>query len=144
MNFYDEDDIRRIQKQMIPVLTDKQASISSNNLMPHYTNTVFNEPQTVFLAKGYKLSKDRYATVKGAEYNYSDRLYQWDYKASEKATEGAKEAVKDTNSALYFETYLRLYFDKPKLELIHIMAGVNVGNGYPYRIYGYFPEGATK
>lgn len=111
-----------------------------HNLNPHYTNERFKEAQTVWLAKGKSLSSGRYPTVKGAEYNYSDRIWQWNWEKARKATD-VIDASLARNSAAYIQEFLRYYFDNPKIELVHVMAGFNLSNGYPYQVYGYItPE----
>lgn len=95
-----------------------------SNLYPHYTDKRFKEPQTVWGAE-----------EEGLTYEYSDRIRQWDYDKAKAASESASaKAQKDT--AKWFTFYLSHYYDKPVV-LRHIMAGFNVGNGYPYQIFGF-------
>lgn len=113
---------------------NKNAAIA--NLNPHYTNEYFKEPRTVYLADGYKLkhngSRDYLPKV---EYNYSDRLWQWDYDKAQQAWEVAKAKDLPHNSAALHEAYLTAYYGR-ELELVHIMAGFNWSNGHPYQVYG--------
>lgn len=123
--------------QIVQIQKEKTISISSRLISPHYTDNRFNKEQTVFLAPGYHtVSSFGCDVVKEASYEYSDRLWQWDYETSEKAWKEASEKF-PKNSAALFEEYLRRYYKNPDLELVHIIAGVNRGNGYPYRVYGY-------
>lgn len=111
------------------------------NLQPHYTNDLHKTAQTVFLLAGYTL-KDGYGPhVEGADYAYSDRIFQWNWDKAEATWKQAREAFPDAmDTAACREAWLRLYWDKPRLELVHIMAGFNLSNGYPYQVYGYIQE----
>lgn len=95
-----------------------------NDLSPHYTNQRFAKPQTVWGAE-----------EKGISYDYSDRLWQWDYNKAKSAVEAANNAA-TRNTAKWCQTFLSHYHGKP-VQLRHIMAGFNLGNGYPYQIFGY-------
>lgn len=119
-----------------PVQSNPNARIQ--NLRPHYTNEYFKEARTVYLAKGYRLTSDD-ELVKGASYNYSDRIRQWDWKKAEAARDTATAQLPETSCAAHIEAYLRAFFDDPDLKLVHVMAGFNVSNGYDYQVYGYIP-----
>lgn len=108
------------------------------NLRPHYTDSYYSQPRTVWVAEGYKRNQT-HDTIKGASYDYSDRLWQWDWNKADTVTK-AIEGL-DRRSPAFIQEFLRRYFDKPSLVLVHVMAGFNVGNGYPYQVYGYLPEG---
>lgn len=129
--------------QIVPIEHDKNARIWS--LFPSYSNSAFRTDQTTFLAPGYKLVPGYYPSVKGASYEYSDRLWQWDWDKADQANKQAREQHGDTNTntAVFCETFLRLYFDKPNLIVVHLISGVNRSNGYPYVVYGYLPDGAA-
>ncbi len=108
---------------MITVKTfDKSATL---NLSPHYTDGRFAKEQTVF----GECHKD-------IEYEYSDRLVQWDYSAHERANKIANEKVTNSNTAAWVEAYLSEYFQRP-IEILHIISGVNRSNGYPYNVFGF-------
>lgn len=111
-----------------------------DNLMPHYTNTRFNEAQTVWIADGYKIKRGYGDFVDGADYNYSDRIWQWN---RSKADQVYKEidASLHRHSPAYIQEFLRRVFDNPNLVLVHVLAGVNLSNGYPYNVYGYITKG---
>lgn len=117
---------------------NKETKLQDN---PHYSNPDYSsgQMQTIFLAPQCKLEKDGggYSWVRedGIEYNYSDRLLQWDYNKHSEAHKIAKEKTSD-KTALYYEYYLSAYFGKP-IEILHILAGVNVSNGYSYLVFGY-------
>ena len=106
-----------------------------DHLMPHYTQTRYNEAQTVWIADGYKDS-GRYHTIAGVDYVYSDRIWQWDWSKAD-ATRLSIDETLDRCSPLYIQAFLRGFYDNPDIQLIHVMAGVNLGNGYPYQVYGY-------
>ena len=73
-----------------------------------------------------------------------DRLHEWDYEKSHAALEVMAKKYERTVSARRFEEYLSLYHDRP-VELLHIMSGINHGNGYAYQIFGYkFVKGESE
>ena len=94
------------------------------NFNPHYTDSYFKTARTIW---GQKQT--------GLQYEYSDRLWEWDYAKAEKASNIAKENY-PVLCANQIEVYLSEYFGKP-VEIVHIMAGHNLGNGYPYQVFGY-------
>ncbi len=123
---------------MIHVETDKLKSLDTNLLNPHFSRTVFNRPQTIFIAPGYSLKRENFMeTVVEAKYDYSDRLAQWDYDKNKRSMSAAKTKGFAPNSAAELEAYLQVYYEDSGLNLVHIQSGLNVGNGYPYRLYGY-------
>lgn len=136
--FYDRAEILRTINR-VAVERDPDSPIT--HMQPHYTDDRFREPQTVYLATGYNVDKQqRYPTVEGATYNYSDRIWQWDRNKADAANKASLEKGFHRDSAARFEVYLRLYFDKPTLKLVHVMAGFNVATGYPYQVFGYIDE----
>ncbi len=131
---------------MIPIETDKSKKIDYRYMNPHYTDTRFNKAQTVFVASGHKTSRDNlgYDRVEGASYDYSDRIFQWfSDEDRDRAWEAAKQKVAEKESPAMIEEYLRALYKDPGLELLHILTGVNVSNGYPYRVYGYSRSNET-
>lgn len=130
---FERDGFATLKRVLIPVQSNPTATIK--DLRPHYTNEAFKSPQTVYLAAGYKLTPEY---VKGAFYNYSDRL---PYEGREEAWKVANAQHSDHNCAAWAETYLRALLNKPNLKLVHILAGFNVSNGFDYQVYGYFEEG---
>ena len=69
---------------------------------------------------------------------YSDRLLQWNYdKHNELCLKhfGNEGQYWSDRSDDKIEAFLRDYLDKPELELVGIMNGCNVSNGYPYWIF---------
>lgn len=108
-------------------IRDKQATL---NTMPHYTDQRFKTAQTVYGAE-----------ERGLHYDYSDRLWEWNYDKAEAANKVAQEQGHPIRSCAYYEAYLTAYFGKPT-EIKHILAGWNVATGYPYAVFGYrFMEG---
>lgn len=103
--------------------SDKNAVLQ--NLYPHYTNEYYRHPRSAFGRE-----------VDGIEYAYSDRLLEWDYSKHQAAWEHAKNNGLTTQTCAFFEAYLSTYFDRP-VEILHILAGWNWGNGYPYQVFGY-------
>ncbi len=107
------------------------------NLDPHYTNSHYREPRTVWIAKGYK-ANGRNGTVNqsGVGYDYSDRIWQWNWEKARSLTETI-DASLDRRSPAFIQEFLRGFFDDQTIELVHVMAGFNPSNGYSYRVYGY-------
>ena len=98
---------------------------------PHYTDRRFREPQTIF----GQASKSQ-CGHKHLSYDYSDRLWQWDYSKAEEATQMANDSGAVSKSCHWYEVYLSAYFGKAVV-VEHILAGVNLSNGYPYAVFGY-------
>lgn len=138
-DFSDMLDLYRSMFEHGNIHVERRTTARIQNLRPHYTNSQFREAQTVYLAAGYRLTKSDDLVI-GASYNYSDRLWQWDWEKSRAAWETAKQQRPDhQDTAEQIEIYLRTFFDDPKLKLVHILAGFNVSNGYDYQVYGYLP-----
>jgi hypothetical protein len=97
------------------------ASLHDN---PHYTEKIFDDYQTIFGKK-----------EDGLNYDYSDRIWQWNYDKAEKSSKKAAERF-SYHTANYYQEYLSLFFGK-SIQLKHIYAGVNVSSGYSYLIFGY-------
>lgn len=77
------------------------------------------------------------ATEEGLSYEYSDRLWQWDYgKARDSRAHAAEHSGFRDNSPGWWEAWLSYYHGKP-ISLRHIIGGVNVSNGYEYYIFGF-------
>ena len=123
---------------MVYVETNNTREIQSRLLDPHYTDDRFRKSQTVYLAPGHTTKMNfGVPLVKVASYDYSDRLLQWYGRQCDEAWNAAAKLGFEKNSAQLIEAFLRELFKDPNLELVHIVAGVNVGNGYGYRVYGY-------
>lgn len=78
-------------------------------------------------------------TIFGAEedglgYDYDDRFEQWDYKKSQEAKAHA-DGVAIRKTAAWFQAYLSFFYGYP-VEVRHILAGCNRGNGWPYLVFG--------
>ena len=102
--------------------------------VPHYSSDAWHYAHTVY---GKRES--------GLHYDYSDRLWEWDYKKAEAAQKAANGLHPYTNgrSAAFWEAFLTHYFGKPTA-LIQVLAGVNYSNGYEYYVFGYrFTEQAA-
>jgi hypothetical protein len=105
-------------------VTDVNAKLED---CPHYSDHRYQggQTQTIF-------GKEE----KGIGYDYSDRLWQWDYDKAEQATKTANETGAKPHTARWYQEYLSAYFGRA-IQLKHIIAGVNVSNGYPYLVFGY-------
>ncbi len=104
------------------------------NLQPHYTDQRFAKPQTVWVADGVDINREGY--VEDCEYNYSDRIWQWDWNKADAAQKSIDKEL-DRRSPAYIQEFLRVYFENPAIVLVHVMAGFNVSNGFAYQVYGY-------
>lgn len=89
---------------------------------PHYTDEYWNTARLIWGQE-----------CKTAECNYSDRLWQWNYEAAERAGQAVK-GMPDT--AARAEKWLSAYHERPVI-LRYIMAGCNASSGFAYYVYGY-------
>lgn len=111
------------------------------NTSPHYSDRIYRVNQTEFCLEPENLV-ERYGVlvIDGLHYDYSDRLLEWDREKMLSAIEhadavtGAKD-WRAKKTARYIQEYLRFYYGKP-IQLVHVIAGVNRSNGYPYLVYG--------
>lgn len=109
---------------------------------PHYTDERFTRAmggKTIFLAEGLVVAQSSFGGehVEGAFYNYSDRLRQgFGYDKVRAAHEDAREALGNNDTAAYYEAMLQRVYEDPSTVLQHMIAGVNVSNGYSYHVYG--------
>ena len=118
-------------------VSDKNQTFQYGCLNPHYTDNRFRDPQTIFLEPGFKTERQFSAEmVKDASCDYSDRLRQWNGEKCDEAFQRVKAKGVPEKTPAFFEAYLQELMEDPDLQLVHIVAGVNVGNGYPYRVYG--------
>lgn len=127
---------------------NENTPIHSHLYSPHYTDRDFKEPQTVFLRPGYKTVKhfEHFGvdSVDGCSYDYDDRIRGWyTHEEREAAWEAAKEKHQ-LRTAAFIQEYLRILYKEPTLTIIHIVAGVNHSNGYPYNVFGYTMGGKNE
>lgn len=117
------------------ICRDPKESIRGEIFAPHYTNERFKEKRSIYLAPGYQVQK-QYSidNVKGAFYNYSDRLY---VEYLELWNQTCEKLIKKypKNSAIFYSKLLSLIYKK-QVEVVHILSGYNTGNGYPYQVFG--------
>jgi len=90
----------------------------------HYTSPDARHARTIFGGHADDL-----------EYNYSDRLRQWDHEKSDAAFEHAA-TVATPKTARFYQAMLAYYHGQP-VELRHIMAGCNLSTGFDYLVFGY-------
>lgn len=90
----------------------------------------------------YRYSYDAYVISKKADkYQhaaYSDRLSEWDYTKYRNLCKkhfGNESDYWDGRSSEKIEKFLRDYYNSQKIELVGIMKGCDVSNGYPYWIF---------
>src|SRR5689334_7504705 len=96
---------------------------------PHYSDERWREAHLIFGAK-----------QKTNNSAYSDRLWEWNYEAAQRASETCKAQGLKPNTARWAEAWLSAYHNKP-VALRYIYAQVNWSNGYPVYFYGYDVEG---
>ena len=111
-----------------PTTFDKNKPLKTQ---PNYADTKFKKPQTIF---GDKPKSDFGHSY--LHYDYSDRLWQWDYDKAEFSTDVANKSNATPKTCLWFEAYLSSYFEKT-VKIEHIIAGVNHSNGFSYLVFGY-------
>lgn len=92
----------------------------------HYSDPAFKKEAVIFGEK-----RD------GLDWDYADRLRQWDPEKSKSAWETAVREHGDKRTAARIETYLRYYYDNPDLNLVCVISGTQPFNGYPWHAYGY-------
>lgn len=92
----------------------------------HYSDPAFKNGAVIFGKK-----------EDGLQWEYADRLRQWDSKKADAAWEFAVEKHGKKNTARRLECYLQQYFDDSDLQLICIASGTQAFNGYPWYAYGF-------
>lgn len=114
--------------------TDKHAPL---HVAPHYTEMQFKKAQTVYCSEPDSLAIGDFGSpyVEGCHYDYSDRLWQRDHDKAVVAAKSANDAGYTRQTAAWYEVFLNHFYEKP-VTLVHILAGFNVGNGYPYQVFG--------
>ncbi len=118
------------------------------NTSPHYSDSLYEKERTEFCSEPEKLIEINGALmIEGIQYEYSDRLFEWDSKKMKESLKRADMSLsvlssdlssewKKRSTARYIREVLRFYYGDPELEIVHVVAGVNHGNGYPYLVYG--------
>lgn len=128
----------------ITPITDKDQEIPGDLWDPHYSDgrfvdgtsdglTIFVDPEVTLVAGDFV---DQVG--EGLTYAYSDQVQQRQgYDVVEAAARRAQKEVGSNRTARFIEHMLRYAFEDDDLWLGHMRAGVNRGNGYSYKIYGY-------
>lgn len=91
----------------------------------HYSDEYWNSAQLIYGAE----CKTEYV-------NYSDRLWELDYSAAERAEQACKAAEIHFNTPAWHERFLSEYHGKP-VQLKYMQGGTNRATGYTYYVYGY-------
>ena len=110
--------------------------------MGHYPAYVASSLDQVLAYPHY--SDDRWRTAQliyGTECRtnnsgYSDRLWEWDYAAGDRASAACKEQGIAPRTARWTQAWLSAYHQRG-VTLRYIMAGCNLATGYEYYFYGY-------
>jgi len=89
---------------------------------PHYSDERWRDAQLIYGTQG--------KTDEGA---YSDRLWQWNYEAAERASAATKGM---SDSAARWEKWLSEYYQRPVV-VRYILGGVNWSSGYNYYYVGF-------
>lgn len=89
---------------------------------PHYTEERWNREQLIWGK-----------VEKATHVNYSDRLWEWDREAAQRAGKAVPTAYQTARS---IQQWLSVYYGKP-VTLKYVYAGCNASSGYPYWAYGY-------
>ena len=116
-----------MNKTFVPVFRAEQGRDITLKLSPHYLHDMptFRSDQVVF-------GKEE----DGLNWEYSDRLWGWDWDKAKAAWQKSIDECHTKGSADQVESFLSLYFGKP-VDLVCVISGVNRGNGYPYNVYGF-------
>ena len=122
-NYNDPYSMEMQQNDLYQSTLNKDAILETT---PHYNDKRFEKEQTVF---GSEPNNGQYGH-KHLHYDYSDRLWQFDYNKAQKATEIANQGSAAPKSCRWYEAYLSAHFGR-SVEIEHIIAGVNRSNGYP-------------
>lgn len=110
---------------------------------PHFSDERFegSKPISTFLAEGYEVtSTNGHDCVDDSEviYLHFDHLLTSARHDESGAFEVAKRVEGGRSKPLFYEEYLKAYFDDEELKLVHILAGVQAaGNGMPYWALGF-------
>lgn len=120
-------------------IQDKDEIIPEKLLLPHYSDSYFSDRNLgVYLDPGYTTSPNPYGgtdEVQEAKYFYNDRL-PVDYDKLHRVAEEVERELGTKSTARYFENMLQSALEEPELQLVHLITGVNRGNGFPYHVYG--------
>lgn len=85
-------------------ISEKTQVFQYGCLNPHYTDNRFKEPQTIFLESGFETVRQFSAEmVKGASYDYSDRLHQWHGEKCDEAFKRVKAKGVPEKTPAFFE-----------------------------------------
>lgn len=112
----------------------KTSSLDNNHaldLFAHYSDLQFREGKTVTV---YGIPSGLYGHH-DLDYNYSDRLWMANYTHAQEASFVATELGATLNSPRWLTIWLTYYYGY-RVELVHILKGVNMSNGYHYNIFG--------
>ncbi len=110
---------------------------------PHFLDDRFkgSKPLSTFLAEGYDVvSENGYEAVDDEDVTYLhfDQLLTSAQSDISGASKAARKVEGGRKTPLFYQEYLRAYFEDDNLELVHVLAGVQAaGNGMPYWVLGF-------
>lgn len=73
----------------------------------------------------------------GIQYEYADRLRQWEPEKADDAWGKAVEECGKQRTAQRIERYLQIYYDNSDLDLVTVISGTQQFSGYPWYAYGF-------
>lgn len=104
------------------------------HLDPHYTDKRFDKEQTVYGRRR-----------PGLAYDYSDRLWGWDYEKMQAAVTVANMMTEIPRASARWLSLVVSFYHQRALVVHHVLAGVNCSNGYSYYVVGYMsPENEER
>lgn len=116
------------------------ASNQPLDLHAHYSDPRFSRGQVHTIYGSEAQSPHGHPDL---HYDYSDRLWQWDYQKAEEASFVATESGAARSSPRWLTVFLTYYYGR-LVKLEHVLVGVNVSNGYAYHVYGTRDIGKTS
>lgn len=124
--------------ELYHAVTDKNKPFDMGNDMPHYSDSVFRYPVTVYFdLERNGIDYGQGTVVEDATYNYSDRISRW-YENSTDIWITTLNQHNKIRTPQFYEDYLRTLTGLPNLELVHVQSSYNWSSGHPYQIFGYF------
>jgi len=74
--------------------------------------------------------------TEGIQYEYDDRLAQWEPEKHRAAVDAARASGAAPRSVAFLEAYLSHYYARP-VEVVHVKAGTRPFDGYAWYAYGF-------
>ena len=140
----------RLHDDTIQITTGLDDIIPWAFINPNGADKAFQDghPKTVFCLEGHKVTPGKQMPEQVDEatsYVFDDHLednvgldnFQQIFKELRESSKHAGQP-RATQTARFYQSLLRILLDDPTIELLHILAGVNLRQGgYAYRAFGY-------